>query len=115
VAKLVDYLRIYGLGIAKPEYIKREEMTSDPGANACTNVRELAAMDLKTMDMTIVMGNVVETKKKGKHRLPVVLFNVFQKAHSLSTRLPYSNEFQRSSRDLALPARSDNCLHTTRH
>lgn len=39
-------------------------MTSDPGANACANVRELAAMVLKTMDMTIVMRNVVKTKKK---------------------------------------------------
>ena len=60
----MDHLRIYGLGIAKPEYVKREEMTSDPGANACTNVRELAAMVLETMDMTIVMENVVKTKKK---------------------------------------------------
>jgi hypothetical protein len=60
----LDHLRIYGLGIAKPEYIKREEMTSDPGANACANVRKLTAMVLKTMDITIVMGNVVKRKKK---------------------------------------------------
>ena len=55
---------MYGLGSAKPEYIMRDKMMSDPGAKACASVRELAAIVLKSIAITIVIRNVVKTKKK---------------------------------------------------
>ena len=39
-------------------------MMSEPGAIACASVRELAAIVRKSIDITMVMRNVVSTKKK---------------------------------------------------
>lgn len=55
---------MYGFGRAKPEYIRSDAMTMDPGARAWAKVREVAAIVLKTMDMTIVTRNEVSIKKK---------------------------------------------------
>lgn len=55
---------MYGFGRANPEYIRRDAMTRDPGAKAWAKVREVAAMVLNTMDMTMVTRNEVRMKKK---------------------------------------------------
>lgn len=55
---------MYGFGKAKPEYIKSDAMTIDPGAKAWAKVREVAAIVLNTMDMTIVTKNEASMKKK---------------------------------------------------